>query len=313
MKRLAMIVLLLAVGLAACGTEVVGDAGPITPPAGAEAAATEVENAITASTVAAATESSTTTAAGGEEAVKVYFFLGGGDSEVSGPGPFLVPVYRGIPETDSPASAAINLLIEGPTADERASVPELGSAVPAGTMLLGVEQEGDLVTVNLSREFESGGGSFSVMGRLAQVVYTVTQFPGAERVAFELDGEPVTVFSGEGLVIDGPVGRDTYQGFLPAIFVDGPAYGSPVSNPMEVSGIAAAFEGRFNYTLTDSEGMIIAEGSAQTDNGMGWGSFAFSISYQVPGAQLGTLEVFDYSAKDGTREAIRQYPVLLSP
>jgi germination protein M len=318
MKRIAVLLVLLALGSTACGAAV-GDAGPIKPSAGAEAAAADAEAALTSTTAEVTATSgavSVTSTAGADPemtAVKVYFFLGGGDSTATGPGPFLVPVYRAIPETEAVATAGMELLIAGPTADERDSMPGLSSTVPSDTMLLGITIEGGLATVNLSREFESGGGSFSVMGRLAQVVYTLTQFPTVDRVGFELDGELVTVFSGEGVVIEGPVGRDDYQGFLPSIFVDGPAYGSPAGNPVRVTGVGIVFEAQFNYTLTDGDGLILAEGTAMTDNGMGWGSFDFTISYEVAGSQLGSLIVFDYSAKDGTREAIREYPVLLTP
>jgi N-acetylneuraminic acid mutarotase len=46
--------------------------------------------------------------------------------------------------------------------------------------------------------------------RLAQVVYTLTQFPTVRRVRFALDGTPVNVFSSEGIVLDHPVGRGDY-------------------------------------------------------------------------------------------------------
>ena len=108
--------------------------------------------------------------------VKVYFMLEGGGSDYR-PGPFLVSVYREIPQTQQVAAAAMNALIAGPTADEKASVPALSSAVPADTMLLGISIDDGLATVDLSREFEAGGGTFSMAARLAQVVFTLTQFP----------------------------------------------------------------------------------------------------------------------------------------
>ena len=38
---------------------------------------------------------------------------------------------------------------------------------------------------------------FSLRGRLAQVVYTLTQFATVDRVNFKLEGKPVKVFSSE--------------------------------------------------------------------------------------------------------------------
>ena len=50
--------------------------------------------------------------------------------------------------------------------------------------------------------------------RLAQVVYTLTQFPTVSAVRFSLDGAPVDVFSSEGIVLDHPVGRTDYEDLL---------------------------------------------------------------------------------------------------
>lgn len=52
--------------------------------------------------------------------------------------------------------------------------------------------------------------------RLGQVVYTMTQFPTVKAVRFKLDGAPVNVFSGEGIVLDHPVGRSDYKDLAPS-------------------------------------------------------------------------------------------------
>jgi hypothetical protein len=246
--------------------------------------------------------------------VKVYFMLEGGGSAYR-PGPFLVSVYREVPRTQQVAAAAMNALIAGPTPDEAASVPALSSAVPADTMLLGISIDDGLATVDLTREFEAGGGTFSMAARLAQVVFTLTQFPTIEEVQFHLDGEAVSIFSSEGIIMDHPVGRDDYADLTPAIFIDDPAYGAPVTGDIRVQGVAAVFEAQFNWTLANWDGLVVAEGFAMTDNGMGWGSFDFTIEvpFEVDAEQLASLIVFDYSAQDGTQENIREHPIWLQP
>ena len=106
---------------------------------------------------------------------------------------------------------------------------------PSGTELLGLSIKDGIATVDLSGEFESGGGSASQIGRLGQVVFTLTQFSSIDSVAFRVDGRPVTVFGSEGIVLEGPIGRadesdpnmSMFESVLPAIFVDGPAWGVP--------------------------------------------------------------------------------------
>jgi germination protein M len=333
MKRLAVVLAMLALAASACA-EPIGEGDPITTrPAGSGGtvattttitAATTTTAEVTSTSGAVSTPSSaptttvtaatTTTAAPAPMGVKVYFMLEGGGSETR-PGPFLVSVYREVPQTQQVAGAAMNALIAGPTADERASVPALSSAIPADTMLLGISIADGLATVDLSREFEAGGGTFSMAARLAQVVFTLTQFPTVSEVEFHLDGEAVAIFSSEGIVLDHPVARDDYQDLTPAIFIDDPAYGAPVTNPIRVRGVAAVFEAQFNWTLANWDGLIVAEGTAMTDNGMGWGSFDFTIDYPfaVDSEEFASLILFDYSAKDGTAVDIAEHPIWLQP
>lgn len=326
MKRLAILALILGLAAAACA-EPIGEGEPITtrpvgsgeePTTTAAAAATTTAAPTTtlaeATTTTGSATTTTTSAAPPVETmgVKVYFMLEGGGTDYR-PGPFLVPVYREIPYTQQVATAAVRLLIEGPTADEQASVPALSSAVPTDTILLGITIDDGLATVDLSREFEAGGGTFSMAARLAQMVFTVTQFPTVQEVEFHLDGRPVTIFSSEGIVMDHPVGRDGFVDLTPLILVDDPAFGAPASCPLRVRGVAAVFEAVLNWVLADWDGRVVAEGNAMTDNGMGWGSFDFTIPCSVDAEEFASLIVFDYSAQDGSQENIREHPIWLTP
>jgi germination protein M len=240
--------------------------------------------------------------------VRVYFYYGG---ELGSAG--LVPLLREVPETRAVATAAMHALLEGPTADESGE-REITSAVPAGSRLLGLTIEDGVATVDLSSEFESGGGSLSVFVRLGQVVYTLTQFPTVDTVRFEIDGQPVTVFSSEGVVLDGPVGREQYADLLPMIFVDRPAYGAAIGNPARVTGSANVFEASFLIMLLDAEGRPILEMPAMATCGTGCrGTFDVTLAYSVPQAGWGTLRVWEASAMDGSPQNVREYPVWLTP
>lgn len=122
---------------------------------------------------------------------------------------------RSIPYTKAVATATLKELLAGLTPEEKATWPALSSAIPTGTKLLGVTVSNGIAKVNFSKEFESGGGTFSVTARLAQVVFTLTQFPTVDAVEFYIEGVKVDVFSSEGLILDGPQTPEDYYDLLP--------------------------------------------------------------------------------------------------
>ena len=229
--------------------------------------------------------------------IRAYFLLGGPEHSAG-----LVPVLREIPATKAVGATALGALLDGPTADERGASPAISSAIPAGTELLGLSIEDGVATVDLSAEFEAGGGSASQIGRLGQVVYTLTQFPTVESVAFRLGGRPVTVFGTEGIVLNGPVGRvdggdsnmSMFESILPAILVDGPAWGAALGNPGRVRGTANTYEAWFSLTLHDATGRALNQWPGQATCGTGCrGTFEETLTYAVSEPQWGILRVLD--------------------
>lgn len=239
--------------------------------------------------------------------VRVYFYLGG---EPGSDG--LVPVERSVKDAD-PIAGAMTALLAGPTSAEGVD-RTITSAIPTGSRLLDVTVAGGVATVDLSREYESGGGSLSMFVRIGQVVFTLTQFPEIQAVDFRIEGRPVTVFGSEGITLDHPQTRADGDGVLAAIFVDQPAYGGALGNPARIGGTADVFEAAFRVTILDAAGTTIADVPTKASCGTGCrGSFELTVPYTVDKAQTGTLRVWDGSMKDGRPVNVREYPVGLVP
>ena len=121
----------------------------------------------------------------------------------------LVSVRRPGPRRDAPLRArletALRALLAGPSPDERRQ--GMTSEIPAGTALRSVRVDGTTLTVDLSSNFASGGGSTSMLARLSQIVYTATQFPQIPQVRLLLDGQRVQALGGEGVLIEDPLRR----------------------------------------------------------------------------------------------------------
>lgn len=315
MRRFLIMLTALALVLAACGDD---GGGATTTPAETsttQETTTTAEPATTttvpeATTTAVETTTTTEPPEMEEMDVVVYFLL----EDINDPpmGPFLVPVHRGAPETEGVGAAAVTALLEGPTSDETEGIPSISTAIPEGTRLLGLVIENGVATVDLTGEFDDGGGTASMAARLSQVVFTLTRFPTVDEVVFHLDGEPVEVFSSEGIILDGSQTRDDYLEQVPAIFVDSPAWGETVESPVTVTGIANVFEATFQMMLTDDDGEPLFEETVMASCGTGcWGDFSVEIPFEIDRDQFGALIVWEFSAKDGSRQNIREYPIKL--
>jgi sporulation and spore germination protein/immunoglobulin-like protein involved in spore germination len=225
----------------------------------------------------------------------------------------LVRERRSHEATPLVATAAMQALLAGPSPAELES--GLGTAVPAGTRLLGISLKKGVATVDLTSQYQSGGGSLSMQARLAQVVYTLTQFPTVRTVRFHLDGEPVNVFSGQGIVLDHPVGRKDYEDLLPVILVENPAAGASVSSPLQVAGSANVFEANVTVQVLDADGKVVGHTFTTATCGTGCrGTYSVPVAFKVDREQRGTLVVSDDDAAGtGTPPHVVRVPVVLVP
>ena len=133
--------------------------------------------------------------------------------------------------------------------------------------------------------------------RLAQVVYTVTQFSTVKGVQFALDGEPIEVIGGEGVVIDHPLTRKDYAELLPAILVESPQTGQEVASPVNVTGTANVYEANVTVLIRDAKGNEIARTFTTATCGSGCrGKFSVTLPYEVSEDQEGTIVVQDDDA-----------------
>ncbi len=88
---------------------------------------------------------------------------------------------------------------------------EAFTTIPEQTQLLSASVKSDGVHVDLSGDFETGGGSAAMIGRLGQVIYTATAFDPAAPVWLSVEGKPLTLLGGEGLEVSQPMTRSNFD------------------------------------------------------------------------------------------------------
>jgi germination protein M len=288
---------LLGVALASCGTGGPGSAGPV-PTAGAGTSVPSSDTTPTVLTGGTGTEPS------GQKPIRYEVWFHRGEQ--------LFMVTRTSDPTLRVGTAAMEQLLAGPTDPER--VEGVQTQIPDGTELLGLTIDKGIARVDLTSEFEAGGGSASMSMRLAQVVYTLTQFPTVKGVRFALDGQTIDVLGGEGVVIDHPLTRKDYAELLPAIVVQSPAIGEAVASPVTVSGNANVFEANVTVLVLDAKGNEIGRTFTTATCGTGCrGTYSTRVPYKVAEDQEGTIVVQDDDAAGtGRPPHVVEIPVQLS-
>ncbi len=219
--------------------------------------------------------------------------------------------HRRVAPTSAVGRATLEQLLAGPTADEQAA--GLATAIPKGTKLLGLDIADGTATVDLSQELVSGGGSLSMRERLAQVVFTLTQFPSVERVAFRVAGTPTTVFGGEGVMLDPQVDRADFADITPLVFVESVAPGDAITTPVKVAGMSNTFEANVRIRILGADGSVLADTFTTATSGTGtWGTFAVNVPFAKGAHTAGTVVAFETSPKDGSMVNVVEIPVTFS-
>lgn len=219
----------------------------------------------------------------------------------------LAPVRRSVPNTPAPGRAAMAALLRGPTAAER--LAGYMSDIPSRTPLRGVSLSNGTLTVDLGSRFQAGGGSQSMLLRVAQIVYTATQFPSVSHVAFRLDGKPVTAIGGEGVVVSPPVNRSSFEAQAPAILVEHPLPGDQVSTPLSVSGTADVFKAQFSVDVESAAGKLLVHREVEASAGSGVrGGFGLRILLPISAEHL-VVVAYDRSPRNGARINVVRIPI----
>jgi len=138
----------------------------------------------------------------------VYFLKSGTENS------YLFRVKREIPwkgSIEKKVNVLINYLLEGPTDEEIEA--GVSTSIPEGVKLLGVKIRNGVVYLDFSEKIEEGGGTSLMETRLAQIVYTVTQFPPVDKVRLLIDGKEIKYFSSEGIMVDKLLTRNDFKEF----------------------------------------------------------------------------------------------------
>jgi hypothetical protein len=182
------------------------------------------------------------------------------------------PEQRGI-AAENIAEVSMHQLFEGPMTD-------LTTAIPPDLRLQRIAIDGGVASIELTPRVPNRRA-------LAQIVYTLTQFPTVRRVS--VNGAS-------------PVARRAFEAQTPSVLVESPVGGEEVESGFEATGTANTFEATFNYELRSSSNRVIADNFVTATSGSGTrGTFRFTVPYEVDSPQQGRLVVFEISAADGSR------------
>jgi immunoglobulin-like protein involved in spore germination/sporulation and spore germination protein len=267
MRRLTLLIAVMVVVAAGCGSS-------------HRQGATETRTVtVTTPTPAPTTSTSVTSTVAAPATLRVYLLR---DGKVA-------PVSRTVAATRAVAAAALAALNRGPTADERrlgftTAVPPRGGDAPSIAVANGVATLA--LPPNVTRP------------ELAQIVYTLTQFPTVHAVR-----------SSRMLGDTAPLTRRTFEDLTPPILVESPLPGESVTSPLAVRGTANTFEATFNLEMRNSSGVPVATRFVTATSGSGErGTFDTTFSFPHTGGPL-TLVAYEQSAANGKRIHVVRIPL----
>ncbi len=142
---------------------------------------------------------------GPKDAVSIFF------SKYQGSQSIVENVLRKLPDdlrTTNPDAAlqfAMAELLKGPTAEEKNQ--GFYTEIPQGTQLLGVKHDQETLVLDFSKQFNTGGGSTSIIQRLEEVKQTAYAVDSRNQIRVDVEGKPLETLGGEGLEVPGTLER----------------------------------------------------------------------------------------------------------
>ena len=244
--------------------------------------------------------------------VPVFLFQSPENSFLGNPAlvPVLLPVELPEDADDTDAiKAAINIL-----GDPDLTLSSIWkNAVPEGVEALEVRRADgtdNALSIEMNEAFLDGaGGLLADFTMLNQLIYTATALEGIEEVRFTVNNEPIVAFGSEGLGLESSVNRETFrEGNLALIYLTEPVVADG-DGTMRIVGISNTFEAAVNLIVRDGAGEVVHEAFTNATCGTGcWGDFEFTIDEALVDADS-TIEVLEYSAKDGEPANVITVPV----
>lgn len=207
----------------------------------------------------------------------------------------MAAAQRELRVTRAVARAALEALADGPNAAERAA--GYTTSLPRDLELERLSVAGGTARI----DFPPEKGCPSI----AQIVYTLTQFPTVQRVAGNCI--PKRAY-GAGLT------RADLESLAPPILVESPTVGQEVRSPLRITGSANTFEATFVVEVLDRDERTLAEQVVTATSGSGdRGTFAATVSFEVDAAGNGMLLAYERSAEDGSQLHLVEIPIRLAP
>lgn len=103
---------------------------------------------------------------------------------------------------------AIKSLLNGPNDKEKAM--GIYTEIPQQTKLISLEEKPNKVVINLSSDFEQGGGTDGLYKRLYQLIKTANKNTVLD-VYLYLNGKQIDVIGGEGIMINQPLNEKSLE------------------------------------------------------------------------------------------------------
>lgn len=214
----------------------------------------------------------------------------------------------GVSYRTEPASSVrydtMRALFAGPSTAEKAA--GLGTAIPSGSIIEGLSFNGSLAYVDVNGQFFAASTKSVFTLRLAQVVYTLTEFAGVDRVQLYLHG--LTLPRILGIPTTGPLTRSDLTGAINDFLIVSPAVNESTSSPITVSGISE-FTGALEIQLTDSSGQLIVNTVNTTTVGE---TFTYTYPYTSNHFGSATLQVYAAPDRSSTSQLVASIPVRLT-